>query len=48
MCANHRQEWGKDGFPRKTPPACPNAPMKFHILCRECFVAMLGYYRRLR
>ncbi len=48
MCANHNQEWGKDGFPRKTRPACPNKPLPFHIFCRECFVALGGYFRRLR
>jgi hypothetical protein len=48
MCANHRQEWDSKGMPRKIPPACPNEPMKFHIYCRSCFVALLGYYRKLR
>lgn len=48
MCANHRQEWGKDSRPKKTAPACPREPMPFHIYCRECFTALGGYFRRLR
>lgn len=47
MCANHKQEWMKDK-PIKVQPACPNEPMKFHIYCRECFMALRGYYRKLR
>ncbi len=48
MCANHKQEWANKGEPIKVAPACPNPPMKFHIYCRECFVAIGGYFRRLR